>query len=221
MLNKLQTVLTSKTMLKEDVCSLSFKLTEGEIDFVSGQYVMLRIANNSRLYSIVSNSDEKDKFDLIVRLIPNGIASSHYKNMEVGYQQDFFGPFGMFCLKKPEKPKIFLATGVGIAPYFSMFYKLNKEIKHYLFWGLKEKKDIYFEDRLKLSNLEVKICLSQEKNFNSYELNYLKGRINDNLNIFSNDFDYYVCGNNKIVDEMVSFLIKQNIDSKNIYFERY
>ena len=73
-------------------------------------------------------------------------------------------------MKENEKPKMFLATGTGIAPIKSMIEvqcrTTGNKIPTYLFWGLPTYKDVYFLKELKelgtiFTNIQILICLSR------------------------------------------------------------
>lgn len=191
MLNTYKTLLTLKTQLNSNTYLYHFNLLEPkEIIFKPGQYVMLKVPSDkgpvSRLYSIASSVAEKNSFQLIIEIIPSGLASKYFSGLKLKDEVVFQGPAGMFSLKENNKTKVFMVTGTGIAPARSMIISNIKDQipalpagrskqqiknqKYHLFWGLKNYQDVYILDELKqLSNetmkqFEFKICLSREQN---------------------------------------------------------
>jgi len=177
MINYYQTLLTEKKRLTADVWLFRFKLINPpEISFKAGQYLILRINNQSRLYSIFSPSYIKDYVDFMVKIIPEGLASIYLNNLQPGEQVKFEGPAGVFQLKENYKDKIFLVTSTGLAPVWSIISSYfqtqpTKPPRFFLFWGLRYFNEVFYLDRIKqlaINNQLFKflICLSQDTNFN-------------------------------------------------------
>lgn len=203
------TTLTAKKQLTGDVFLFTFTLQNSQkLEFTAGQYLLLKVGNNYRQYSIASPSTAHDWFELIVQIVPNGLASVFFDSLAVGGQALFRGPAGVFTLQSASAPKIFLATGTGIAPMRSMFHTafLKDNIQdindvkdrllnladppiepptYQLFWGVKMCDDMYFEDELahiktQDSQFDYTICLSREKKVpDSLSETCRVGRMND------------------------------------------
>jgi len=62
-------------------------------------------------------------------------------------------PLGKFLLSGQNLPSLFIATGVGIAPFKFMLDSLKTKKLIKLLWGL----------RKKMPNFSYKICLSRQK----------------------------------------------------------
>jgi len=228
MLLTYKTLLSQKSQLNSNTHLYHFDLLEPkEIVFKAGQYLMLKVPSDkgpvSRLYSIASSAAEKNSFELIIQIIPGGLASNYLSNLKVKDEIIFQGPAGMFGLKENDRPKIFLTTGTGIAPVKSMLESYQLPVSSYsLFWGLKTYKDIYLFDELKEFNL--KICLSREQNLNMILENDKKyfelGHVDSYCPLLTTA-DYYLCGGRQIVESLRQFLIAKNIPKENIFFEKF
>lgn len=243
MLNLYLTSLQQKKQLIEKVFLFKFKLKKPqEINFKAGQYLILKINDKSRLYSIASPEQSKNVFELLVELIDGGLASEYLKNLKRGEEVIFQGPVGMFTLRKNNKPKIFLATGTGIAPIRSIIKSIfNTQFSifnNYLFWGIRELKELYFFNEFenlskRNKNFQFKICFSQEKDIDNLDPTYFfKGRVNlalenfflqnsINNNLLVNSFDYYLCGGKETVMSLINFLKEKGVKTDNILFERF
>jgi len=266
MLSNFRTQLIKKEQLISNVFLFRFHLVEPpEINFKAGQYLLLKIKDQSRLYSICSPDFIKNYFELVVEMVPGGLGSTYLSNLKIGEVVNFQGPAGLFVLRETNKPKIFLATGTGIAPIRAMIIskilpaqagknqKSKRHIKnqknnntpnnqllitnnYYLFWGLRTRNDVYFFEEFKKlseenSNFQFKICLSRERELIGLDDHYfILGHINDgllqqfnNLTIkqSKNNFDYYLCGDRKMIVSMTEFLQKQGVEKENIFFEKF
>jgi len=238
MLLTYKTLLTKKVQLNSDTFLYHFDLLEPkEIIFKPGQYIMLKVPSEkglvSRLYSIASRNIVKNSFELIVEIVPGGLASNYLFSLSEKTEVVFQGPAGMFGLKENDRSKIFLVTGTGIAPIRSM---LNSKFetqnpKYFLFWGQKNYKDVYLFDELKQFNL--KICLSREQNFEMipeadkrfFELGHVDSCFEKQFNFEEikqqNNFDFYLCGGRLVVESLKQFLLSKNIPQENIIFEKF
>jgi NAD(P)H-flavin reductase len=244
MLNIYKTILSKKTQLNSNTYLYHFDLIEPkEIIFKPGQYVMLKVPSVtgpvSRLYSIASSNNDKASFELIIEIIPGGLASNYLFSLKEKTEIIFQGPAGIFVLKENERSKIFLVTGTGIAPIRAMLISKIKNQKYHLFWGLKNYQEVYLLDELKQYNnvtmkqFSFKICLSQEQNLNMIpEVNrkyFELGRVNQGFEKLLNNetikqlnnCDYYLCGGRLIVESLKQFLVVKNISQENINFEKF
>ncbi len=228
MLNTYKAILFHKAQLNSNTYLYHFDLIEPkEIIFKAGQYLMLKVPSDkgpvSRLYSIASSPAEKNSFELIIQIIPGGLASNYLFSLKEKTEVIFQGPAGMFGLKENNQPKIFLTTGTGIAPVKSMLESYQLPVSSYsLFWGLKTYKDIYLFDELKEFNL--KICLSREQNRDiipDKDRKYFELGHVDSYSPLLATADYYLCGGRQIVESLREFLVAKNIPKENIYFEKF
>ncbi|MFA5770601.1 MAG: FAD-binding oxidoreductase [Patescibacteria group bacterium] len=246
MLLTYKTILTKKTQLNSNTHLYHFDLLEPkEIIFEPGQYVMLKVPSEkgpvSRLYSIASPNTIKNSFELIIGIIPGGLASNYLFSLKENTEVIFYGPAGVFGLKENDRTKIFLVTGTGIAPILSII-KSNFQFSIFnfqLFWGLKNYQDVYIFDELKQLNnetmkqFEFKICLSREQNLDMipeedrkyFKLGHIDKVMEEELNNEamkqSNNFEFYLCGGRTAVESLRLFLSSKNIPKENIYFEKF
>lgn len=231
MLTHFEAILQDKKLLAGDnIYLFTFKLVGiSQLDFLAGQYLMLKIPRPSgfisRMYSIASAPPIKDSFELIVEIVPGGLASTLLLNLKIGESASFFGPEGAFTVKNKEKQKIILTTGTGIAPIMSM---LKDGMTNYqLFWGLRRYKDVYLFDELRKFN--AKICLSRETNLDMipeedkkyFDLGHVDEVANRSTLNKLTDYEFYLCGGKTTVESLKQGLLAKNIPQENIYVERF
>ena len=241
MIKQYQTLLSGKKKLSNDIWLFRFKLVNpAEINFQAGQYLILKVNNQPRLYSIFSPNYIKDYIEFMIKIIPEGIASNYFNNLQPGEQVSFEGPAGVFTLKENEKNKVFLVTSTGLAPVYSMILSYLRKNSAattpnlYLFWGLKNYEDACFINELKqlaINNQQFKlfICLSREQNFDKIpeaeKTLFHLGRITSVWEKFvtqsNNNFDYYICGSREVVESLNEYLLTKNIIKGNIFFEKF
>lgn len=231
MLVNYKTALIDKKHLVNNIYLFTFKLVEPqEINFIPGQYLILRVQGRPRLYSIFSSSKIKNQIQFLIDIIPGGLASTYFLNLKIGDETEFIGPVGQFNLRKNEKQKIFLATGTGIAPIISILTSCQSLIsKYYLFWGLKNYQDVYLLDQVKKFN--IKICLSREQNldmvaeterkyFDLGHIDKVMEKYLDSKFIILNS-EFYLCGGRSVVESLRENLLSKGILPENIIFEKF
>lgn len=195
MIQEYTATLISKRQPASDIWHYEFSLPEGpRLDFVAGQYLLLKLEERYRQYSIASRDTWHDKFELILETIPQGLGSNYLMNLPIGGKALFKGPAGVFTLKETPKNKIFLATGTGIAPIKAMIESyFEREAPHSsltLFFGLKNRTGVYLFDEFrafstKHPNFNFRVCLSREDDLAGLDkVCYGSGRVNAHLEVF-------------------------------------
>ncbi|MFA6005392.1 MAG: FAD-dependent oxidoreductase [Patescibacteria group bacterium] len=228
---------TASTIVKEEIAPgvfrFVFTLPDKSIAFNAGQYLLLNVPGGYRQYSISSSPHQTDEIEIIVDIAPMGIGSKYLQAFKLGEQVTFRAPLGVFMLQKTNLPKIFLATGTGIAPIKSMVLDLAHRAfveDYHILWGLRSHKDAYFKrelnnlDRLN-RNFHYHICYSREDPEDTTEL---KGYVQDGLRILfpNNNFllshEFYLCGRPNTVDEVKKALRTEfTVPESHIFNEKF
>lgn len=233
MITTYKTILSDKKQLLDNIFHFTFKLVEPtEINFLPGQYLILKVNTKPRLYSIFSSNKAKNQVDFIIEIIPGGLASTYFLGLKIGDQVEFQGPLGQFTLRENNKEKIFLTTGTGIAPVISILESYSLDVARFqLYWGLKTYKEVYLFEELK--KFSPKICLSRESSLDLipkelseyFELGRIDSCFNNQFDDKTveqlNSYDYYLCGRKDIIESLKVFLLAKNIHQENIYFEKF
>lgn len=232
MITAYKTILTNKLQLVNNIYLFTFKLISPlEINFIPGQYLILKVNNHPRLYSIFSSNKIRDEFKLLVGIIPNGLASTYFSNLKINGEVEFSGPLGQFILKENTNKKIFLAVGTGITPVLSILESHNLNPANYqLYWGLKNYSDVYLFDQIKKYN--SKICLSREQNLDMmkeddrkyFDLGHVdtcfeKGLQSSGYKL--NDLEFYLCGGKTVVESLRLGLLAKGVPAEKIFFEKF
>ncbi|MFA5792379.1 MAG: FAD-dependent oxidoreductase [Candidatus Gracilibacteria bacterium] len=222
--------LVNKIYLTKDTVQLDFE--KGDFDFKAGQFITVSVPGDgvpiARSYSIASSPHETDFFSLCVKVVPNGKGSNYLTSLEPGEQVKFEGPFGTFIIdsNNSKKDLVFVATGVGIAPFMSMILDLSQrgdERKISLYFGVRHSEDLFYKDILEKlaqenSNLKLFISLSQpEANWSG-----LKGRVTehfDDLDMANSDF--YICGNGDAVKNIYTLLKQKGAVRECLHVEQF
>jgi len=240
-LHPFQATLVKKTQLPDHVFFLSFHIADSSLSFTPGQYIIMDVpqANSSpikRLYSIASSNRQIADFDLLIKCVPGGIASTYINNLTPNETVSFTGPAGLFGYKQTATPKVFMTTGTGFAPIRSILSSFSPDdgVKKTLLWGMPTIKSVYLFDELrafekKLPSFSFFYCLSRETDLSTIPaelLHYFRlGRIDKVLFEFNNEKmmknEYYFCGSREVVESLRLLFLSKNIDPNQLRFEKY
>lgn len=206
------------------ILSLRFP-PSANFNFMSGQYINLIHGDIKRSYSIANNF-EGNKIELFIKNYDKG-KMSHYlfNEAKVNDLLRIEGPLGTFYYRENEfKNIVFLATGTGIAPVKSIVEFLNKnpklkKNKHiWIFWGVREKSDFFYENEFK--NLKFIKVLS--KKTSSWDGEY--GYVQDVLvkqNIDLQDCSIYACGSSKMINSTLKLINNYSLPYERFYSDAF
>lgn len=187
-------------------------------DFSPGQVV--KIAANStmapRIYSICSGNDEPE-IKVLFNVKEDGLLTPWLSGVIPGMKIWASKPYGSF--NDGKKPAWWIATGTGIAPFYSMFRSGNSENKT-LIHGVRHLNQFYFEDELEWAMGDRYVrCCSHEQSCNVFP-----GRITqylEEIKELPTDINYYLCGKAIMVVEVRDLLISRGVPYQNILAEIY
>ncbi len=214
--------LVGRSRLAGSFYELTFELSE-KVHFLPGQYMYIKVAPTEwRPYTIVNLSGNNVTF--IIDVSPGGPGSQFALNHPVGGQTIIRKPGGSFCLEDSNaREKVFIATGCGITPFFSMLNQLAGQYrgeKIRLIWGIRnEEQDFswrYIKKFAERVPIETNICISLPSGPGSY----YKGRVNEKLCELPIDYaesDFYICGNPGMVMAVHGYLRSKG--AKHVHFE--
>ena len=187
-------------------------------DFNPGQVVKITVdeAIPPRIYSICSGNDEPE-ISVLFNIKEDGLLTPQLAGVIPGMKIWTTKPFGSF--KDGKEPAWWIASGTGIAPFYSMFRSGISENKT-LIHGVRQLSQFYFEEELEwaMGNRYVRCC-SQEQSCNVFP-----GRVTqylEEINDLPADINYYICGKALMVVEVRDLLIAKGIPYENILAEIY
>ena len=217
-------VLKQKIKEAEGVLTLKFSPVKGvTLPFEPGQFVLIsfldnRAAGKIRAYSI--SSCPQDKF-LAITVKKIGVFSSALHNLKIGEKIKVNFPQGDFYPQKSMNNLVFLAGGIGIAPFHSIirnFYLKKSSKKITLFYSNRTKRDIVFFKELneiarKWPSFKVIYLLTREKLKNKaiQECCRLNAKIlKEYLKNLKRKY-YFICGPAEFVNDLWGTLKKVGV----------
>ncbi len=169
-----------------------------------------------RIYSICSGNDESE-IKVLFNVKEDGLLTPWLAGVIPGMKIWASKPYGSF--KDSKKPAWWIATGTGIAPFYSMFRSGMSENKT-LIHGVRKLDQFYFEDELEWAMGDRYVrCCSQEQSCNVFP-----GRVNkylEEIKELPTDINYYLCGKAIMVVEVRDLLISRGVPYENILAEIY
>ena len=135
----------------KDTFTLALK-PEKAFLFKAGQFCFLRLKKD-KLYGrhpfTISSSPKEDGLRFTLKL--TGKFTKALSELKNGEEVIVDGPFGIFTIEDRSKDLVFIAGGVGIAPFMSMLRNKiedNKTQNITLLYGSKTKEDIIYREQL-------------------------------------------------------------------------
>lgn len=162
--------LLSRKTVAENTTEVSFEIpTEHRELFIwkAGQYVDITIPSPkysdargaSRMFSITSAPHESPILSITFRNSESAW-KRHVCEMNSGELLEVQGPFGFFTLpRKHERDLVFIAGGVGIVPFISMFRHMKQNTTphkaHLLYANSSHERAAYHKELLEISSLHT------------------------------------------------------------------
>ena len=187
-------------------------------EFTPGQVVRISMHPDDppRIYSICSGNHELE-IRILFNIKEGGLLTPKLSAVIPGDTIYVSNPYGSF--RDTGGKAWWIATGTGIAPFYSMFRSGMSEGKR-LIHGVRQLNQFYFEDELEWALGENYIrCCSAESSCDTFP-----GRVTDFLsqeNEIPAGIKYYLCGKALMVVEVRDFLIEKGVPYENILSEIY
>lgn len=207
-------IITNNEEISPDVHIISFKRN---FDFLPGQVVKIGVDTKHppRIYSICSGNCE-DEVGILFNIKEDGFLTPKMGGMIPGDKILVSKAYGSFLGTK--YPAWWIATGTGIAPFYSMFRSHlsdNKKLIH----GVAQLNQFYFEDELEDALGENYVrCCSRESS-----CDVIPGRVTKYLFEIDNfpDVNFCLCGKALMVVEVRDLLIAKGVPYEKILAEIY
>lgn len=214
---------------------LSFEKPEG-FSYIAGQYGGFTLINPAetddkginRRFSYLSAPD--DTHLMIVTRIQQSAYKRNLQNMAMGSTLKMAGPSGNFVLHDDsETPAVFLAGGIGIAPFYSM---IKDALRHRpqqsitLIYGNQTPADsAYLEELHALEKSHPTFKFIPVLTYPTIEWQGEAGFITDELLVRNipdlSQSIFYACGSPAMVAAMLQMLRELGIDEGKIKFEDF
>ena len=220
--------------LTHDVREIMLRLVEPpRIAFKAGQFISFEVPKEgfprpvTRPYSIASPPSQDNIVTLVLNLVVGGPGSTYLFRLKEGDETRFTGPAGNFYLHDdPDRDRLFVATGTGIAPIRSILLELCErglQRSVSLYWGLRTEKDVYYQDELqRLANDNLKFrfltTLSRPGDGWKGKIGRVTWYVAEEIQSVNN-LAVYLCGNSGMLKDVTDILKTKGLCP--IYREKY
>ena len=230
--------------LTYDIKEVLLALEGQEIEFQAGQYVQLVVPpygdiaeSVQRAYSMSSRPSDKKRVELLVRLVPGGIATTWvHKFLKQGQQVEVVGAFGEFHIHDTPAAMICVAGGSGMAPFKSMLYHMNEtgaypEKEIWYFFGARSLRDMFNLDEMRelaarWPRFHFVAALSEPKPEDNWTGEtglitdvldrYLQGKVDAGKGL-----EGYLCGSPGMINACINVMKKNGMGEDKIYFDKF
>lgn len=193
----------------------------------------------ARPYSFASSSSLLPAFELVIKLVsappgkdvPPGVASTYvHSRLKAGDEVRFSNPVGSLYLRKDTgRPVIIVAGGTGVAPFLSLLEywfenRLEKNNQIYLFFGVRSKRDLFYDERFQAWAAEKKLryfpALSNPAPEDGWrgETGFIQTIVDKHIESPS-DADAYLAGPPVMVQETVKVLNSKGVGKERIHHD--
>jgi ferredoxin-NADP reductase len=243
--------LVHKIQFSQNLFILYF-FSQTKIKFEPGQFLKFEVAPMIyRNYSIFSSEDfQSGLFEsttrfinqnhslvgIIVNTTSGGLGSQFIKKLNINDRVNIIGPLGKLALpKNTNNQNVFIATSTGLSPFIAMINQIRQTNSDpiVVYFGVKNIYDMFAFELLKeFKNIQIKICLSQQKDmidisqsmYKNLQFTIFYSRIDnviqDDINLYDKDTtNFYLCGNPQMVQGVGEYLKTNNYDK--IYEEKF
>ncbi len=190
--------IVEKKLLNPTTLELTIETTE-VLESIPWQFITFLWEDNkgkfARQYSIGKQNERQYSF--MIKLTKLGRGAKILRETPANTIIHIWGVFGHFHLQKGESPKIFLATGTGLAPIYRMLMTLSSEVRKSLYFSVATESELFYAEELgAIENLDLHIHVTREK-VEGYE----QRRVDVDTIEANNETEWYLCGNPQMVTE--------------------
>jgi Na+-transporting NADH:ubiquinone oxidoreductase subunit F len=227
-----------------DIKEVLFDLGEDSISFEAGRYIQLVIppygkirGSTQRAYSMSSRPRDKHHIEVLIRLVPGGIATTYvHEHLREGDEMDLIGPFGDFSRTESDSVMICVAGGSGMAPFKSMLHDLadkgetDREV--WFFFGARTTKDMFYLEEMKklekiLPNFHFVPALSEVQEAEGWD--GPTGLITEVLDLYIKEkvstggriLEGYLCGSPGMIAACEKVMADNGIAEDDIYYDKF
>jgi ferredoxin-NADP reductase len=178
--------------------------------FVPGQRVRLALGAAERDYTLVSAPPDPE-LRVCFRRVEAGALSPQLASAPIGSRLLFSGPHGYFVYRPSARPAVFVATGVGIAPFCAMAAAGITGFT--LLHGARRAEELYYREVVAPAAARYRPCLSGGgAGFAGRVTAYLEERL------AAGQHDFYLCGRREMVRD-ATLLIDRRFPGSRVYSE--
>ncbi len=170
----------------------------------------------TRSYSISSNPNRRDAYEIAVRLDPEGSGGSRavHQRYALGLRLRASLPRNAFSLHETDRPAVLIAGGIGITPLKAMAQSLKADGRAFhLHFAARSQSHMAYRSKLALA-LDDAVTFYSGADDQRIDIQAV-------LSDATADALFYVCGPQRLIDAVRQTADELDIDCKRIRFEHF
>jgi len=225
-----------------DIKEVTFDLQGETIEFEAGMYMQIVVpgygkikGTTQRAYSISSKPSNKGECELLIRLVPGGIATTYvHEHLQEGQEMELIGPFGDFQRTHDDTIMVCVAGGSGMAPFKSILYDMyekgetDREV--WYFFGARSLRDLFYMKEMQdlekeWDNFHFVGALSEPQPEDNWT--GATGLITDVLDSYMKEKmgdkkkQGFLCGSPGMIDACNNVMTDNGIPLEDIYYDKF
>lgn len=210
--------------------------TDVSLLYKPGQYFLMKGKIHgeefTRAYTPIPDENQSNlRFTTLIKLYEHGIMSNYLKNISVGKETLWRGPYGEFVINYDVQHMLLIAQGTGLAPLYSIIHNMINNEDCYTFLKLfcccKDCDSIYLREQLyKLSTYwnftyEVFLSKSEEVSAKYNEIVHSKKLGYDEIHTYLKDkyknVNVLICGSENFMDDIKRHVLGSKIEEEDVF----
>lgn len=186
--------------------------------FVAGQHVRLSYDGLVREYTIVSGTDES-MLRFLIKRVPGSGLSARLAETAIGTSLNLGEPTGYLTFQSSDKISVFIASGVGVAPFVAM---ARSGVQGFiLIQGARNYSGLFYRPLLEGAALTWVGCVSRPTDERQAD-SIFHGRVTDYVcdHLSPGNYDFYLCGSRPMIHDM-THLLDERYPNARVYSEAY
>ncbi|MDD5011963.1 MAG: FAD-binding oxidoreductase, partial [Phycisphaerae bacterium] len=174
---------------------------------------------------------DKNKVELIIRLVPGGICTTYcFEYLKVGDEVKLNGPYGQFRLTDTDAPIVFIAGGSGMAPVKCMLHYMkntDNKRKTVYYFGANKVKDLFCLDLMRQFEKEIAdfrfvptVTAPQKDESWNGKIGLITKVVGQDLKN-APDCEAYLCGSPGMIDASIKVLKELGMNESKIFYDKF
>jgi len=213
---------TGVRRMNEDVIEITLTPERGAIDFFPGQFIFVTfygdgLTRESHPFTVCTPAGQST-LKLTVKALGD-FTSALYQHLAPGMQAKVEGPYGRFDYRNGSHRQIWIAGGVGIAPFLSWIRHMthigDRTYHIDFYYCVHSRSDAVYHDELaalsdRLPHLHLAlICSVEQGHLHARDIANVKGR------------DIFLCGPKRLTQDMHRQFRRRGVPDERLHFEDF
>ncbi len=206
--------LAARKRLAENIHELAFTRPR-DFQFIPGQHIRFHFQGMVRDYTLVGAGDD-ETISICIEQIGNQGFSTGLVQSRPGEPYKISGPYGHFVYENGSRPRVFVGTGTGVAPFAA--FAVAGVSGYTLLQGARHGQDLIYRKRLEKNSGVYIPCLSRDTGAKFA----FQGRVTHYLDqvLAKGEYRFYICGGSQMIQDAMG-VIDRRFPGSLVFTERF